>query len=345
MKKMNNRVIVSIVIALVLVVAIIASAAYIITDEKEERKTVILVIEEEAIGDGSYNDLVFKGIKSASAEANVSYIAGSESMKDKLDKATSQTPDIIWTVPSKTNKEVIDSAKANPDILYVMVDFQSEEKLDNLITISFNSNESSFLGGCAAAMLTETNVVGFVGGQESEVIEAFEYGYKAGVDYASKILGKNVETISQYADSFTDKDKGRTIAQELYEGGCDVIFQAAGVTGIGVIEEAKVYDKWVIGSDSDQEYLAPDNVLTSVIKEITKATALVNEQLVNDEKLAVQNVVFDFSNGAEGIVQGNLTDNQYKDIMQIKEKILSGDINVPDDKLSYEKFIQNFVQL
>lgn len=226
-----------------------------------------------------------------------------------------------------------------------MVDFQSEEKLDNLITISFNSNESSFLGGCAAAMLTETNVVGFVGGQESEVIEAFEYGYKAGVDYASKILGKNVETISQYADSFTDKDKGRTIAQELYEGGCDVIFQAAGVTGIGVIEEAKVYDKWVIGSDSDQEYLAPDNVLTSVIKEITKATALVNEQLVNDEKLAVQNVVFDFSNGAEGIVQGNLTDNQYKDIMQIKEKILSGDINVPDDKLSYEKFIQNFVQL
>ncbi len=341
MKKVKNQVLISTAIILILVVAIIASAVYLNANEKENEKTIILVVEEEAIGDGSYNDLVFKGIKSVSSGAKISYIAGNESMKSKLDKAISQNADIIWTVPSITSNEVIASAKANQNVTYVMVDFKSEENLDNLITISFNSYESSFLGGCAAAMFTETNTVGFVGGQESEVIEAFKYGYKAGVEYTSKILGKNVKTISQYANTFSDENKGKTIAQELYKENCDVIFHAAGVTGIGVIKEAEIQNKWAIGTDVDQEYLAPDNVITSVIKEITKATSSVNERLINGEDLAGQNIVFNFSNGAEGIVQGNLSDKQYNEIMQIKEKIVSGEIIVPDNELDYEKFLQS----
>ena len=341
MKKVKNQVLISTAIILILVVAIIASAVYLNANEKENEKTIILVVEEEAIGDGSYNDLVFKGIKSVSSGAKISYIAGNESMKSKLDKAISQNADIIWTVPSITSNEVIASAKANQNVTYVMVDFKSEENLDNLITISFNSYESSFLGGCAAAMFTETNTVGFVGGQESEVIEAFKYGYKAGVEYTSKILAKNVKTISQYANTFSDENKGKTIAQELYKENCDVIFHAAGVTGIGVIKEAEIQNKWAIGTDVDQEYLAPDNVITSVIKEITKATSSVNERLINGEDLAGQNIVFNFSNGAEGIVQGNLSDKQYNEIMQIKEKIVSGEIIVPDNELDYEKFLQS----
>lgn len=340
---MENRIVISAAIVLVLIIAIVISAVYITADEKEDKKTIILVVEEEAIGDGSYNDLVLKGLESGSTRADISYIAGNESMKSKLDKAVSKGADIIWTVPSTTSKEVIDSAKANLNITYVMVDFRSEESLDNLITIFFNSNESSFLGGCAAAMLTETNIVGFVGGQKSEVIEAFEYGYKAGIEYTGKILEKNIETISGYANTFSDKDKGKTIAHDLYEKGCDVIFQAAGVTGVGVIEESKTYDKWVIGTDVDQGYLAPDNVLTSVIKEITKATSSVNEQLINGEDLSGQNILFNFSNGAEGIVQGNLSDQQYSEILQIKEMISSRKITVPDNEIDYEKFLQDLV--
>ena len=340
MKKIENRMLISAIIALILVVAIIVSVVYIIADEKEDKKNIVLVVEEETIGNGSYNELVLNGLESGSTGANISHIAGNDSMKNKLDKAASQGADIIWTIPSTTSEDVIDSAKANPDITYVMIDFKTENVLDNLLTISFNSNESSFLGGCAAAMVTESNIVGFVGGQKSEVIEAFEYGYKAGVEYTGKILGKNIKIISEYANTFSDENKGKVLAHDLYEKGCDVIFQAAGVTGIGVIEESKVYDRWAIGTDVDQEYLAPDNVLTSVIKEVTKAAASVNEQLLNGEDLAGQNVVFNFSNGAEGIVQGNLSDKQYNEIMEIKEMVNSGEITVPDNELDYEKFLQ-----
>ena len=343
MKKMENRTLISAIIVLILVVAVIATAVYITADEKEDKKNVILVVEEETIGNGSYNELVLNGIKSGSAGANISYIAGNDSMKSKLDKAASRGADIIWTIPSITGKDVIDSAKINPDITYVMVDFKSEEILDNLITISFNSDESSFLGGCAAAMITESNIVGFIGGQESEVIEEFEYGYSAGVKYTGKILGKDIEIIPEYANTFSDKNKGKLLAHDLYEKGCDVIFQAAGVTGIGVIEESKIYDRWTIGTDVDQGYLAPENVLTSVIKEVTKAAATVNEQLLNEENLAGRNIVFNFSNGAEGIVQGNLSDKQYNEIMEIKEMIAHGKMTVPDNEVDYEKFLQGLV--
>lgn len=343
MKKIENRMLASATIVLILVVAVIVTAVYITADEKEEKKNIILVVEEETIGNGSYNELVLNGLKSGSSGANISYIAGNDSMKSKLDKAASRDADIIWTIPSITGKDVIDSAKVNPDITYVMVDFKSEAVLDNLLTISFNSNESSFLGGCAAAMITESNIVGFVGGQKSEVIEAFEYGYKSGVKYTGKILGKDIEIVSEYANTFSDENKGKTLAYDLYEKGCDVIFQAAGVTGTGVIEESKIYDRWAIGTDVDQEYLAPDNVLTSVIKEVTKAAATVSEQLLNGEDLAGLNVVFNFSNGAEGIVQGNLSDKQYNEIMEIKKMINSEEIIVPDNESDYEKFLQGLV--
>lgn len=338
MGKLTKESKIAVVLIVVVLIAALASAAYVLADDNENKKKIILVIDEPDVGEGSYGELVWKGIESVSSRADVSYIADERDMKSKLDDAVSKNADIIWAVSSITPQAVLDSAKEHPAITYILVDFETEEQIDNLITLSYNSNESSFLGGCAAAFNTQSNTVGFIGGRESEVIEAFECGYKAGVLYASKIIGQEIAVQVAYANSFSDPEIGKQLGREMYQTGCDVIFQAAGSTGIGVIDVAKELDKLVIGVDTDQEYLAPDNVLTSVVKEVTKAVELVNERLLDGENLGGQNIIYDFSNGAEGVVKGNLSDEQYNKIMEIKNLIASGEIKVPYDEQSYQEF-------
>ena len=101
-------------------------------------------------------------------------------------------------------------------------------------------------------MTTQTGKVGFVGGMQSVVIDQFEWGYKAGVEYANKTQGKNVTVDVQYLESFGDAAKGKATATKMYSDGCDIVFHAAGGAGNGVIEAAKEAGKLVIGVDKGQ---------------------------------------------------------------------------------------------
>ncbi|MBA1394605.1 BMP family ABC transporter substrate-binding protein, partial [Lactobacillus sp. XV13L] len=157
------------------------------------------------------------------------------------------------------------------------------------------SNESSYLGGVAAAYTTRTNKVGFIGGAKSAIIATFEAGFKQGVRDAAKALHKKITVSTSYIGNFTATDKAKSIAQSMYANHADVIYQAAGNAGNGVFQEGKAYNQarpasqkvWVIGVDVDQEHLgsykSKDNkkgnfTLTSVLKGLNVAT----ETLAND---------------------------------------------------------------
>lgn len=308
------------------------------------------VTDEGGINDQSFNQGVWEGLEKAQKDFGVSveYLESKDAnaYKPNLETLLDNEDDLIVGAGFKMGDAISEEAKANPDVKYAIVDVAPEDAPDNLLGIMFKQEEPSFLVGYIAGLTTETDKVGFVGGQESTIIWGFEYGYKAGVDYAAKELGKEIETKSQYIGGFSDVQKAKAIATQMYQQGCDVVFHAAGGGGDGVIEAAKEQGKWAIGVDRDQYEMAPENVLTSAMK---------------NANIAVHNLVKDLAEGKE--FEGGTTislglkdegavgiaptsdKNVKKEILdkmpEIEKKIVEEEIKVPYDKESYEEYKAN----
>ena len=164
--------------------------------------------------------------------------------------------------------------------------------------------------------------------------------YLAGVKYASKKLGKNIDVKIQYAESFTDSAKGKAIAMKMYDN-CDVIFHAAGGAGVGVIEAAKETGNYVIGVDKDQSSLAPKNVLTSAIKDVGKAVKMISIKALNGEYIGGKTFSYGIKEHCVGIPSENpnLDPEVYKSAIEIQEKISNGGIISPGNERDYKEFI------
>ncbi|MDU3153700.1 MAG: BMP family ABC transporter substrate-binding protein, partial [Anaerococcus hydrogenalis] len=232
------------------------------------------------------------------------------------------------------------AAKDNPDQNYAIIDNANPDKIKNLLGITFADNENSFLVGYIAGMKTESNNVGFVGGMESAVIDRFEYGFKAGVKQAAKEKGKDIEVQVQYANSYSDQAKGKNIANQMYQKGADVIFHAAGGTGIGVFEAAKENDKYVIGVDRDQKDEAPDNILASTVKGVGKAVQLTLDDYKDGKFKGGETKAYSLKDGdALGIAYGDndLVDQKVKDkVEDLRNQIVDGKIKVPQNEKEFK---------
>ena len=136
--------------------------------------------------------------------------------------------------------------------------------LPNVRAVVFRENEGTFLAGAVAGEITRTGKVGFVGGMQLPLIQKFEAGFRAGVSVVNPEAGRNV--LVAYTGTFDDERKGVEVGLDLYRRGCDVVFHAAGLDGLGVIKAAQLSGKIVIGVDSDQSHVAPANVVTSMVK-------------------------------------------------------------------------------
>jgi basic membrane protein A len=141
--------------------------------------------------------------------------------------------------------------------------------LPNCVSLKFREQEGSFLVGALAGAMTKTNVLGFVGGMEIPLIKKFEAGYRAGV----MTTNPKAKVLVGYTGNWTDSAKGKELALSQFERGADIVYHASGQCGLGVIEAAKARGKghFAIGVDSDQDYLAPGFVLTSMIKSVDNA--------------------------------------------------------------------------
>ena len=190
--------------------------------------------------------------------------------------------------------------------------------------------------------MTETNKVGFVGGIQGDLIGAFDYGYQGGVQFAAAERGVEIEVLAQYADSFTDSAKGKTIATSMYQNGADIVYHAAGAVGIGVIEAAKELDKWAIGVDSDQNYLAPDNVLTSAMKLVGNGIYNVVKDSAAGANLGGSLYVGTLENGSVGIApttDKHVPADIIKKTEDIRSKMIAGALTAPMNEAGYDAFV------
>lgn len=307
--------------------------------------SVAMITDTGGINDQSFNQSAWEGLTELKNKtgAEVNYIESKQASDfvTNLERLGDSGANLLWGVGYACADAVLEAAGSNPDIQYAIIDNAYENTPSNVTGVMFRAQEPSFLVGYVAGRTTQTGKVGFVGGISSGLIDQFQYGYEAGVKYAAKELGKDIDISVQYAESFSDAAKGKAIAARMYSDGCDVIYHAAGGTGTGVIEAAKEADKWVIGVDRDQAYLAPENVLTSALKLVGKAVQEVSEEAMNGKEIGGQTLTFGLQEDCVGIPEehGNMAEGVYEDTLKVKDKIKNGELTPPTTKEEYEAFI------
>ena len=160
-------------------------------------------------------------------------------------------------------------AKEFPDTKFAIVDMVVD--LPNVRSILFQEQEGSYLVGMLAAMASKTGKIGFVGGMDIPLIRKFACGYVEG----AKAANPNIEVFQNMTGTtgaaWNDPAKGGELAKSQFDRGADVVYHAAGGTGIGVLQAAAEAGKLGIGVDSNQNYLHPGHVLTSMLKRVDTA--------------------------------------------------------------------------
>lgn len=313
--------------------------------ESKSDFAVSMITDTGGINDQSFNQSAWEGLQELKEEtgSEVNYIESKQASDfvTNLERLGDSGAQLLWGIGYACADAVLEAADSNPDLQYAIIDNSYEDTPDNVTGVMFQAQEPSFMVGYVAGRTTESGKVGFVGGISSGLIDQFQYGYEAGVQYAAKELGKDIEVSVQYAESFSDAAKGKAIASKMYSDGCDVIYHAAGGSGTGVIEAAKEAGQWAIGVDRDQAYLAPENVLTSALKLVGKAVKEVSLEAMNGEEIGGQTLTFGLKEDCVGISEehGNMPEGVYEATLEIGEQIKEGKITPPSTKDEYEAFI------
>lgn len=176
---------------------------------------------------------------------------------------------IIVAVGFTQASAVEDVARRFPGVKFTLIDAVVD--LPNVQSVTFREQESSFLCGMLAAMATKTGKIGFVGGMDIPLIHKFLTGYIAGAKYVNPAIEVFQNMTGTTPAAWVDPAKGAELARSQFDRGADVVFHAAGATGIGVLQAAKDAGKLGIGCDSNQDYLYPGYVLTSAVKRVDVA--------------------------------------------------------------------------
>jgi basic membrane protein A len=163
-------------------------------------------------------------------------------------------------------------AKQYPNTKFTIIDAVVD--LPNVQSIVYREHEGSYLVGMLAAMASKTGKVGFVGGMDIPLIRKFELGYEEGVHHVDPKIEVLQNMTGTTPAAWMDPARGGELAKSQFDRGVDVVFAAAGTTGLGVLQAAKDAGKLSIGVDSNQDHLHPGSVLTSMVKRVDVAIYL-----------------------------------------------------------------------
>jgi basic membrane protein A len=247
-----------------------------------------------------------------------------EANLDALCAFARQKYDLIMAIGFENSQYIETVAKEFPDHRFAIID--TVAKGDNIASIVYREQEGDFLMGVLAAMLTTTKVVGFVGGVDIPVTRRIESGYRQGVAYQDS----SVKVFSQLAGTFANPEAGKALALGQYAAGADVIYNAAGRTGLGIIEAARETGKLTIGTSGDQRYLAPGNVVGNRPKRVdTAVLTLIRE--VRDGRFApgTRSLGLKEQGLSLGPFDEKIVTKQMSDrLEQLKQQIIVGEIAV-----------------
>ena len=223
--------------------------------------------------DKSFNEAAYNGAERFKQEAGIEYLefeVTNESQRDQaLRRMARRGANVVIAVGFSFATPLEQIAKEFPDTKFVIIDGVVEQP--NVQSVVFKEHEGSFLVGMAAALASKTGKVGFVGGMDIPLIRNFAHGYQQGVKYIDPDAEVFVNMTGTTPAAWNDPAKGAELAQSQFDRGADVVYAAAGGTGLGVLQAAADSGKLSIGVDSNQNYLHPGSVLTSMLKRVDVA--------------------------------------------------------------------------
>ena len=308
----------------------------------EDSFKIAMVTDTGGVNDRSFNQSAWEGMNEWAEETGLGEDAIRYYQSDSEDQyltnfntATTDGYDVIYGIGFLLKDPIETVAQQNPERMYGLVDEVSD--LDNVVSLNFRDNENSFLAGMAAALTTETNKVGFLGGIEGPVIDRFQTGFVEGV----KHVDDSIEIDIQYADSFSDAAVGQQIAAAMYQNGADVIFHAAGAVGNGAFQEARNRmedgsdrELWVIGVDRDQEeegvWDGGNVTLASTVKNVGTAIKLSANETMDGNFPGGENLSYGFEDDGIDFTKGHIADDAWEKIEEARQQIIDGEIEVSE---------------
>ncbi|MDO8963320.1 MAG: BMP family ABC transporter substrate-binding protein [Coriobacteriia bacterium] len=307
-----------------------------------------MVTDIGGLGDKSFNDLSYAGLQKAESELGVEIKAISSKAMTDYDSNIAQLAnakyDVIFCVGFLMTDAISKAATTFPDTKFGGIDIFIEKPAANEAGLLFKEQEAGYLAGVSAGLLTKDtavdkringdNVIGFVGGMPIPPVKKFEAGFIAG----AKSVNPSVKVISLYAGKFDDQAKGKELGLSLISQKADIIFAAAGQTGIGTFQACKEKNAFFIGVDSDQynTLASPgDTVITSAMKRVDTAV-FETVKKVKDGTFASGNTLFGLKENGVDLAPWHEFEpkvpQSLKDaIEKAKKAIIDGSVTVPED--------------
>ena len=313
---------------------------------------VAIVSSSAGFGDGAFNDLALEGLNAAAEEHDIEVQQVEETdqsnygtVQSRLAESQSPDYDLIVLVGYQHTQALETNAADYPDQKWMLINASVDQP--NVAGYTWANHEMSFQAGVLAGTMTtrelshegnstdpDGTVVGFVGGVDGALINAFERAYKAGVAW----VDEGIDVRAGYIGNYTDTQTANNIASSQYDAGADIVYQAAAAAGQGVFQAAQDASRFAVGVDSDQSKTLPDYqdvIMGSAVKLINEGTREVAIAVVEDDWGSVQgNNVIGLEEDAVKVVLGQAVGPKLPDVVnenlkETKEAIINGDITVP----------------
>jgi basic membrane protein A len=309
-----------------------------------KRFRAALVLDVGGVDDKSFNAAAWAGLQKAQKDLglgtdDVKYVE-TKSASDytpSLRTFATQGYDVVIAVGFAMEDALKQVAAESPDVKFAIIDGNIPAGATNCVSLKFKEEQGSFLVGYVAAAVSKTKKIGFVGGMQIPLIEKFEAGYRAGAKTAGFDPDKQV--LAAYTGDWNNVSKGKSQANQLFGNGADIVFHAAGLAGLGVIQAAKEKGKgfYAIGVDLDQDGEAPGSVLTSMVKHLDTAVYDTVKK-AKEGRFTPGEQLYDLKQGGVGLSEMKYTKQDVSPAIQANIKKLSamiadGTVN-PPTKLS-----------
>lgn len=295
-----------------------------------------LVIDRGGKDDKSFNAAAYEGLvraqKELGIEGKVVEAADTNSFDLLLRQFANRKYDLVIAVGFTQKADTEQIAKQFPKINFAIVD--AEVSLPNVRSLLFEEHQGAFLMGAIAALNSKTGKIGFIGGMDIPMIRRFEMGYVAGAKYINPKIKTTANFIGVSSEAWNNPAKAKELALSQYASGVDVIFGAAGASTMGVFDAAEEKKQKAIGVDSNQNWVKPGYILTSMLKRVDVAV-FDSIRLAKEGKFVGGAVRFGLeNNGIDYAIDKHneklMTPEIRKKVDDIKAQILAKKINVPD---------------
>ena len=297
---------------------------------------VAIVFATGGLGDKSFNDAAMEGMKMAKEQYAIEYDFAEPSAITEYETylaqfANSEKYDLIISIGFDQADALTKISERFPKQNFAIIDMVVMNP--NVASYVFKEQERGFMVGYASALMTvktddvrinEDKIVGVIGGMKIPLIDANIAGFMTGVNYANN----GVKAIHAYVNHWADPAKGKELTLSMYEQGADIVWGAAGRSGLGVINASKEKNFYSIGADSDQGYLAPENVLTNGMKRVDNTVCIAIKDVI-DGKFEGKIYSLGIKEDALGYSVNILPEDVIKELEIAKEKIIAGEIIIP----------------